>query len=145
MSLSGGQEAFFEGPVHARVLGNVEAGQVRYDNLNAAVPQVLGITRARVMNERWTAFGPTGARTPSAGEGTSRRAAWCRLCAGRGFGASPRSAVTTGPARAGRRVAGCGKENGNIEAGFTSGSLTASITPRGRHQAAPEEGAGEWI
>jgi hypothetical protein len=57
VSLSGGQEALFEGHEHAfRVLGGVPAGQVRYDNLKAAVAQVLGFTRARVENERWTAF-----------------------------------------------------------------------------------------
>ena len=57
VSLSGGQEAFFEGHEHAfRVLGGVPAGQVRYDKLKAAVAQVLGFTRARVENERWTAF-----------------------------------------------------------------------------------------
>ncbi|WP_131746153.1 IS21 family transposase [Frankia sp. Cppng1_Ct_nod] len=54
---SGGQEAFFEGHVHAlRVLGGVPTGRVRYDNLKAAVAQVLGFTRARVETERWTAF-----------------------------------------------------------------------------------------
>ena len=57
VSLSGGQEAFFEGHEHAfRVLGGVPAGKVRYDNLKAAVAQVLGFSRARVENERWTAF-----------------------------------------------------------------------------------------
>jgi hypothetical protein len=54
---SGGQEAFFEGHVHAfRVLGGVPTGKVRYDNLKAAVAQVLGFTRARVEAERWTVF-----------------------------------------------------------------------------------------
>jgi transposase len=54
---SGGQEAFFEGHVHAfEVLGGVPVGQIRYDNLKAAVAQVLGFTRQRVENERWTAF-----------------------------------------------------------------------------------------
>lgn len=54
---SGGQEAFFEGHVHAfEVLGGVPAGQVRYDNLKAAVARVLGFSRARVETERWTAF-----------------------------------------------------------------------------------------
>ena len=53
---SGGQEAFFEGQVHAvTVLGGVPAGQVRYDNLKAAVAQVLGF-RQRVETERWSAF-----------------------------------------------------------------------------------------
>ncbi|MBC9719727.1 IS21 family transposase [Streptomyces sp. TRM66268-LWL] len=54
---TGGQEAFFEGHVHAfRVLGGVPTGKVRYDNLNSAVAQVLGFNRARVETERWTAF-----------------------------------------------------------------------------------------
>lgn len=57
VSLSGGQEAFFEGHEHAfRVLGGVPAGKVRYDNLKAAVAQVLGFSRDRVENKRWTAF-----------------------------------------------------------------------------------------
>ncbi|MEV0688192.1 hypothetical protein AB0I35_30425 [Nocardia sp. NPDC050378] len=35
--LSAGQEAFFEGQVHAfRVLGGVPVGNIRYDNLRAA-------------------------------------------------------------------------------------------------------------
>ena len=47
VSLSGGQEAFLEGHVPAfRVLGGVPAGQIRYDNLKAAVAQVLGLSRA---------------------------------------------------------------------------------------------------
>ncbi|WP_143653587.1 IS21 family transposase [Streptosporangium subroseum] len=54
---SGGQEAFFEGHVHAfRVLGGIPTGKVRYDNLKAAVAQVLGFSRARVETERWIAF-----------------------------------------------------------------------------------------
>lgn len=54
---SEGQEAFFEGHVHAfRVLGGVPAGKVRYDNLSSAVARVLGFTRARVETQRWTAF-----------------------------------------------------------------------------------------
>ncbi|GAA2287133.1 transposase [Streptomyces ruber] len=52
-----GQEAFFEGHVHAfRVLGGLPRGTIRYDNLKAAVQRVLGLTRARAENERWTAF-----------------------------------------------------------------------------------------
>jgi transposase len=52
-----GQEAFFEGHVHAlSVLGGVPFGKVRYDNLKAAVAQVLGFARQRVETERWTAF-----------------------------------------------------------------------------------------
>lgn len=54
---SEGQEAFFEGHVHAfSVLGGVPAGKVRYDNLTSAVARVLGFTRARVETDRWTAF-----------------------------------------------------------------------------------------
>ncbi|MGP3769654.1 IS21 family transposase [Streptomyces sp. SDT5-1] len=54
---TGGQEAFFEGHVHAfSVLGGIPTGKVRYDNLNSAVAQVLGFNRARVETERWTAF-----------------------------------------------------------------------------------------
>jgi transposase len=52
-----GQEAFLEGHVHAfTALGGVPAGQVRYDNLTAAVRKVLLRGRARVENPRWTAF-----------------------------------------------------------------------------------------
>ena len=55
--LSGGQEAFLEGHVHAlNTLGGVPTGKVRYDNLKAAVAQVLGFNRARVETERWIAF-----------------------------------------------------------------------------------------
>ncbi|MGA4543436.1 Mu transposase domain-containing protein [Uniformispora flossi] len=57
MFASGGQEAFFEGHAHAlRTLGGVPRGKVRYDNLKAAVAQVLGFTRHRVETARWTAF-----------------------------------------------------------------------------------------
>lgn len=52
-----GQEAFFEGHVHAfRVLGGIPRGRIRYDNLRAAVERVLGFSRARVETDRWTAF-----------------------------------------------------------------------------------------
>ncbi len=52
-----GQEAFFEGHVHAlNTLGGVPTGRVRYDNLRAAVARVLGFSRQRVEAERWTAF-----------------------------------------------------------------------------------------
>ncbi|MDI9889238.1 IS21 family transposase [Streptomyces sp. HNM0645] len=55
--LSQGQEAFFEGHLHAfEVLGGVPRGKVRYDNLTSAVARVLGFTRARVETDRWTAF-----------------------------------------------------------------------------------------
>ncbi|MFE4970457.1 hypothetical protein [Streptomyces sp. NPDC056660] len=48
-----GQEAFFEGHVHAlSVLGGIPGGKVRYDNLRAAVARVPGLPRARVENER---------------------------------------------------------------------------------------------
>ena len=57
VSLSGGQEAFFEGHEHAfRVLGGVPRGKVRYDNLKSAVAQVIGFSRSRVETDRWTAF-----------------------------------------------------------------------------------------
>ncbi|GAA3085739.1 hypothetical protein GCM10020000_85250 [Streptomyces olivoverticillatus] len=43
--------------MHAlRVLGGVPRGRVRYDNLKAAVAQVLGLSRARVETDRWIAF-----------------------------------------------------------------------------------------
>jgi transposase len=52
-----GQEAFLEGHVHAfTTLGGIPAGQIRYDNLTAAVWRVLLRGRARVENPRWTAF-----------------------------------------------------------------------------------------
>jgi hypothetical protein len=55
--LSSGQEAFLEGHAHAlRTLGGVPTGAVRYDNLKAAVAQVLGFKRTRRETERWTAF-----------------------------------------------------------------------------------------
>src|SRR5690606_35105842 len=55
--LSAGQEAFFEGHVHAfEVLGGVPFGNVRYDNLRAAVSRVLGFARLREESDRWTAF-----------------------------------------------------------------------------------------
>jgi transposase len=48
-----GQEAFFEGHVHAlRTLGGVPRSKVRYDNLKAAVARVLGLSRARVEADR---------------------------------------------------------------------------------------------
>ncbi|MEU0404586.1 hypothetical protein ABZ318_31085 [Streptomyces sp. NPDC006197] len=54
---SAGHEAFFEGHVHAlHVMGGVPTGEVRYDNLRAAVAQVLGLSRRRVEAERWTAL-----------------------------------------------------------------------------------------
>jgi transposase len=57
VTASCGQEAFFEGHVHAfNVVGGVPAGKVRYDNLRSAVARVLGFGRARVETERWTAF-----------------------------------------------------------------------------------------
>ncbi|MFJ9854988.1 hypothetical protein [Streptomyces sp. NPDC101150] len=52
-----GQEAFFEGHVHAlRTLGGVPRSKIRYDNLKSAVAQVLGLNRARVETDRWIAF-----------------------------------------------------------------------------------------
>lgn len=52
-----GQEAFFEGHVHAlRMLGGVPRSKIRYDNLKAAVARVLGQSRGRVEADRWIAF-----------------------------------------------------------------------------------------
>ena len=52
-----GQEAFLEGHVHAfTVLGGVPVGKIRYDNLKAAVAQVIGFSRQRVETEKWVAF-----------------------------------------------------------------------------------------
>jgi hypothetical protein len=46
--------------VHAiKVLGGVPAGKIRYDNLKAAVAQVIGISRQRVAAERWVGRDPT--------------------------------------------------------------------------------------
>jgi hypothetical protein len=54
---SSGLEAFLEGHQHALcVLGGVPTGKVRYDNLKAAVAQVIGFSRARVETDRWIAF-----------------------------------------------------------------------------------------
>jgi hypothetical protein len=54
---SGGSEAFLEGHVHAfTTLGGVPTGKIRYDNLRAAVAQVLGFARQRAETPRWTAF-----------------------------------------------------------------------------------------
>jgi transposase len=48
---------FLEGHVHAfTTLGGAPAGQIRYDNLRAAVMRMLVKGRARVENPRWTAF-----------------------------------------------------------------------------------------
>lgn len=38
------------------MLGGVPAGKIRYDNLKAAVAQVIGFSRSRVETDRWTAF-----------------------------------------------------------------------------------------
>ncbi|WP_427925258.1 IS21 family transposase [Streptomyces sp. cg40] len=57
ISRSCGQQAFFEGHVHAlQVLGGVPAGQVRYDNLTPAVRKVVFRSRLREENPRWTAM-----------------------------------------------------------------------------------------
>jgi hypothetical protein len=46
-----------EGHAHAfTALGGVPTGKIRYDNLRAAVAQVLGFFRQRVETSRWTAF-----------------------------------------------------------------------------------------
>ena len=57
ISLSAGQEAFFEGHAHAfEILGGVPRGKIRFDNLKAAVASIIGFTRARIETERWVAF-----------------------------------------------------------------------------------------
>ncbi|MFJ8531758.1 IS21 family transposase [Streptomyces sp. NPDC093591] len=57
ISRSCGQQAFFEGHVHAlTVLGGVPAGQVRYDNLTPAVSKVMFRSRLREENPKWTAL-----------------------------------------------------------------------------------------
>ncbi len=57
ISASSGQEAFFEGHAYAfDVLGGVPTGKIRYDNLKAAVANVIGFSRQRVEADRWTAF-----------------------------------------------------------------------------------------
>jgi transposase len=54
-----GQEAFLEGHLEAfATIGGVPTGHVRYDNLTAAVKQVLGTSRDRVENDRWVLFRP---------------------------------------------------------------------------------------
>ena len=54
--LTQGQEAFLEGHVYGfQRLGGIPVVQVRYDNLNSAVKQVL-FGRSRQENERWIAF-----------------------------------------------------------------------------------------
>lgn len=57
ISASAGQEAFFEGHVHAfEHLGGVPTGKIRYDNLKSAVASVIGFSRQRIETDRWTAF-----------------------------------------------------------------------------------------
>ena len=53
---SQGQEAFIKGHLEAfRVLGGVPTDKIRYDNLRAAVSQVL-FGRSRVESQRWVTF-----------------------------------------------------------------------------------------
>jgi hypothetical protein len=60
-SLSGGLEAFLEAHEHAfSVLGGVPFGQIRYDNLKAAVARLLGLGRLREETDRWTAYRSVG-------------------------------------------------------------------------------------
>jgi transposase len=69
VSMSCGQEAFFEGHVHAfSVLGGVPCAKVRYDNLRSAVARVLGFGRARVETDRWAAFRSHSLLTELTGE-----------------------------------------------------------------------------
>jgi hypothetical protein len=107
VSLSGEQEAFFEGHEHAfRILGGVPSGKIRYDNLKAAVAQVIGFSRSRVEADRWTAFRSHWARMLSTASWASP--APTRKAASRGRSAG--SAVTTSSRfptcrhRPGRRV-----------------------------------------
>jgi hypothetical protein len=51
------------------VLGGVPAGKVRYDNLKAAVAQVIGLSRSRVEAERWTAFRSHCESVPASSQG----------------------------------------------------------------------------
>ncbi|BDD82322.1 transposase [Tsukamurella pulmonis] len=54
VSISAGQEAFFEGHAHAfNALGGVPTRHIRYDNLKAAVAAVIGFSRARTESQRW--------------------------------------------------------------------------------------------
>ena len=53
---TGSQESFLEGHrIAFEVLGGVPMGQVRYDNLKAAVTRIL-LGRARAESDRWVAF-----------------------------------------------------------------------------------------
>jgi len=53
---TGSQESFLEGHrIAFEILGGVPTGQIRYDNLKAAVTRIL-MGRARAENERWIAF-----------------------------------------------------------------------------------------
>ncbi|MGW9213588.1 hypothetical protein ACWGR4_42420 [Embleya sp. NPDC055664] len=57
ITASCGQEAFFDGHVHAfRTLGGVPAGQTRYDNLSPAVSRVMHKSRSREEHPRWADF-----------------------------------------------------------------------------------------
>jgi transposase len=52
-----GPRRSLRGHVHAfTTLGGVPTGKIRYDNLRAAVVQVLGFSRQRIETTRWTAF-----------------------------------------------------------------------------------------
>jgi transposase len=63
VSATCGQEAFLEGHVHAfTVLGGVPAGQIRYDNLTAAVTKVLRKGRVRIENRGGRRSGPIPVR-----------------------------------------------------------------------------------
>jgi hypothetical protein len=87
VSLSGGQEAFFEGHEHAfGVLGGVPCGKIRYDNLKSAVAQVIGLSRSRARPTGGPRSAPTGPWTPStaspASTALTRRAGWKGRSAG---------------------------------------------------------------
>lgn len=72
MFASCGQDAFFEGHVHAfRVLGGVPRGRIRYDNLRAAVERVLGFSRVGVESD--PVASSLGCRVSSALQGAMPR------------------------------------------------------------------------
>jgi hypothetical protein len=57
ITASCGQEAFFDGHVHAfRTLGGIPGGQIRYDNLSPAVSRVIHRSRSREEHPRWADF-----------------------------------------------------------------------------------------
>ena len=100
ISASAGQEAFFEGHVHAfNGLGGVPTGKIRYDNLKAAVASVVGFSRQRVETDRWTAFrshyGIDAFYCQPGIQARTRKAAWKAMSAGFAATTSSRSRRST--------------------------------------------------